>query len=57
MGKESVYRSTIGIHNKHEEANGNWRILAEFVTDKQQRIIITYFERRNVHETTWISSD
>lgn len=57
IGKETLYRLTIGEYNKNGECKVNGRMLIDFETEKQIRIMTKYFDQKSIHETTEISPD
>ena len=57
VGKESIYRPTIGPDSLHDISNQNGQRLINFAIAKGQCIVSTYFPRKRIHKYTWTSPD
>ena len=57
IGKEDIFRPTIGLESLHEESNDNGVRVINFATGKNLIVKSTYFKHKNIHKQTWISPD
>jgi endonuclease/exonuclease/phosphatase family metal-dependent hydrolase len=57
VGREDVFKSTIGNESLHEINNNNGVRLVNFATSKNIRVKSTMFPLRNIHKYTWTSPD
>ena len=57
VGREEVFRPTIGKWSLHEETNENGLRLVDFATEKGMVIKGTFFEHKRIHQATWESPD
>lgn len=57
IGKEEIYRPTIGKYSKHSRSNENGKILIDFARRRNMKIKSTYFEHKDIYKGTWISPD
>jgi hypothetical protein len=57
VGKEDIFKPTIGNESLHEISNDNGVMLVNFDTCKNLRVKSTMFPHRNIHKCTWMSPD
>jgi hypothetical protein len=57
VGKENIFKPTIGNESLHEISNDNGVRLVNFTTSKNLRAKSTMFPHRNIHKYTWTSPD
>jgi hypothetical protein len=57
VGREDIFKSTIGNESLHEITNANGFRFVNFATSKNLRVKSTMFPRRNIHKYTWTSPD
>ncbi|CAN0605143.1 unnamed protein product, partial [Ectocarpus sp. 12 AP-2014] len=57
VGKEAMYRPTIGPNSLHDICNDNGTRLVNFAISKNISISSTYFPHKNIHKQTWKSPD
>ncbi|PNF21381.1 hypothetical protein B7P43_G15471 [Cryptotermes secundus] len=57
VGREDIFRPTIGNENLHEINNDNGVRVVNFPTSKNLTVKSTMFPYRNIHKFTWTSSD
>jgi hypothetical protein len=57
VGREDIFKPTIGNESVHEISNDNEVRLVNFATSKHHRVKSTMFPHRNNHKYTWKSSD
>jgi len=55
VGREDVFRPTIGRENLHEESNDNGVRLVTLATSKEMVISSTCYSHKNIHKQTWTS--
>jgi hypothetical protein len=54
VGKEDIFKLTIGNESLHKISNDNGVRLVNFATSKNLRVKSTMFPRRNIHKYTWM---
>ncbi|EJU6350860.1 endonuclease/exonuclease/phosphatase family protein, partial [Salmonella enterica] len=57
VGKEDIYKGTIGMHSLHNITNDNGLRLISFAAARSSVIRSTCFPHRRIHLQTWISPD
>jgi hypothetical protein len=57
VGREDIFKQTIGNETLHEISNDNGVRLVNFATSKNLRVKSTIFPHRNIHKYTWMSPD
>lgn len=57
IGKENIFRPTIGSHSLHEISNDNGNKLIQFAISRNLVIKSTYFPHKKIHKGTWKSPD
>jgi hypothetical protein len=57
VGREDIFKMTIGNESLHEISNDNEVGLVNFTTSKNLRVKSTMFPRHNIHKYTWTSPD
>jgi endonuclease/exonuclease/phosphatase family metal-dependent hydrolase len=57
VGKEDIFKPTIGNESLHEIGDDNGVRIVNFATSKNLRVKSTMFPRRNIHNYTWTSPD
>jgi hypothetical protein len=57
VGREDVFKPTIGNESLHEISNDNGVRLVNVATSKHLRVKNTMFPHRNIHKYTWTSPD
>jgi hypothetical protein len=57
IGKEDIFKPTIGNENLHEISNDNRVRVVKFATSKNLTVKSTTSPHRNIHKFTWISPD
>jgi endonuclease/exonuclease/phosphatase family metal-dependent hydrolase len=55
VGREEIYRPTIGRFSLHRETNENGLRLINFAAEHNMVISSTCFNRKNIHKATWSS--
>ena len=54
MGRENIFKPTIGQDSLHRDSNGNGVRLVNFATSQN---LVVMFPHRNVHKYTWTFPD
>jgi hypothetical protein len=57
VGREDIFKQTIGNASLHEISNDNVVRLVHFATSKNIRVKRTMFAHRKIHKYTWTSPD
>jgi hypothetical protein len=57
VGKEDIFKLTIGNESLHEISTDNGVRLVNFATSKNIGVKSTMFPHRNIHKYTWTSPD
>jgi hypothetical protein len=57
VGKEDIFKLTVGNESLHKISNKNGVRLVNFVTSKSLRVKSTMFPHRNNHKYAWMSPD
>jgi Reverse transcriptase (RNA-dependent DNA polymerase) len=55
VGREEIFRPTIGRFSLHRESNENGLKLINFAAAHKMVISSTVFQRKNIHKATWFS--
>ncbi|PNF34812.1 hypothetical protein B7P43_G03788 [Cryptotermes secundus] len=57
VGREDIFKPTIGNESLHEISNDNGVRVVNFATSKNLTVKSTMFPHRNIHKFTWTSPD
>jgi hypothetical protein len=57
VGREDIFKPTLGNESLHKISNDNGVRLVNFATFKNLRVKSTMFPHRNIHKYTWTSPD
>jgi hypothetical protein len=57
VGREDIFKPTIGNESSNETNNDNEVGVVNFATSKNLRVKSTMFPHRNIHKYTWTSPD
>ena len=57
VGRENIFKPTIGQKSLHQDSNDNGVRLVNFATSKSLVVKSTMFPHRNIHKYTWTSPD
>jgi endonuclease/exonuclease/phosphatase family metal-dependent hydrolase len=57
VGRENIFKPTIGNGSLHQDSNDNGVRIVNFATSKNLVVRSTMFQRRNIHKYTWTSPD
>ena len=57
VGRENIFKPTIGQESLHQDSNDNGVRLVNFATSKNLVVKNTMFPHRNIHKYNWTSPD
>ena len=57
VGREKIFKPTIGNESLHQHSNDNGVRIVNFATSKNLVVKSTMFPHRNIHKYTWTSPD
>ena len=57
VGRENIFKPTIGNESLHQDSNDNGFRLVNFAASKNLVVKSTMFPHRNIHKYTWTSPD
>jgi hypothetical protein len=57
VGRENIFKPTIGQERLHQDSNDNGVRLVNFATSKNLVVKSTMFPHRNIHKYNWTSPD
>ena len=57
VGREKIFKPTIGQESLHQDSNDNGVRLVNFITSKNLAVKNMMFPHRNIHKYTWASPD
>ena len=57
VGRENIFKPTIGNESLHQDSNDNGIRLVNFAISKNLVVKSTMFPHRNIHKYTWTSPD
>jgi len=57
VGRENIFKATIGQESLYQDSNDNGVRLVNFATSQNLVVKSTMFPHRNIHKYTWTSSD
>jgi hypothetical protein len=57
LGRENIFKPTIGKESLHKDSNDNGVRIVNFATLKNLVVTSTMFPHRNIHKYTWTSPD
>jgi exonuclease III len=57
IGKEELFRPTIGCYSKHAESNDNGLRIIDFAMEKGMKVSSTYFPHKDIHKETFMAPD
>jgi len=57
VGREYIFKPTIGQESLHQDSNDNGVRLVNFTTSQNLVVKSTMFPQRNIHKYTWTSPD
>ena len=57
VGRENIFKLTIGNESLYQDSNNNGVKIVNFATSKNLVVKSTMFPHRNIHKYTWTSPD
>ena len=57
VGRENIFKPTVGKESLHQDSNDNGVRIVNFATSKNLVVKSTMFTHRNIHKYTWTSPD
>ena len=57
VGRENIFKTTIGNESLHQDSNDNGVRIVNFGTSKNLVVKSTMFPHRKIHKCTWTSPD
>ena len=57
VGRENIFKTTIGNEILHQDSNDNGVRIVNFATSKNIVVKSTMFQHRDIHKHTWASPD
>ena len=57
VGRENIFKPTIGIESLHQDSNDNGVRIVNFGTSKNLVVKSTMLPHRNIHKCTWTYPD
>jgi hypothetical protein len=57
IGREDIFKPTIGNESLHEIGNDNGVRIVNFATSNNLTVKTTMFPHLNIHKVTWMSPD
>ena len=57
VGRENMFKPTIGNESLHQDSNDNGDRIVNFATSKNLVVKSTMFPHRIIHKCTWTSPD
>ena len=57
VGRENIFKPTIGNESLHQDSNDNGVRIVNFATSKNLVVKSTMFQHRDIHKHTWTSPD
>ena len=57
VGRENIFKPTIGNESLHQDSNDNGVRIVNFATSKNLVVKSTTFQHRDIHKHTWTSPD
>ena len=57
MGRENIFKLTIGNESLHQDSNYNGVRIVKFATSKNLVVKSTMFPQRDIHKYSWTSLD
>jgi hypothetical protein len=57
VGRQNIFKPTLGNDRLHQDSNDNGVIIVNFATSKNVVVKSTMVQHRNIHKYTWTSPD